>query len=197
MATTIEKSELLTRQQADLQARVAYEQGPRREYIQGIRDYSEGQIDVWSQVPYLTLMTHPGMSSGNTVPACALGFWPIESSGYRNGSIAVWVDLESGALIKGCPFNNDHAIRWLQRGLPQDFTPADDADVLKIDIEELDASAIVARARDRLLPNMEQHLGVDKYIIKDWGVAPVFRRENLRPSLQQACPQKTNANPTS
>ncbi|MDD4877969.1 MAG: hypothetical protein PHO02_02950 [Candidatus Nanoarchaeia archaeon] len=69
--------------------------------IEGIKEYSESQMDTWREIPSLALEADGRTGFSDSLALAYYdGYWRIESSIGRQGYYSVFVELETGSLVK-------------------------------------------------------------------------------------------------
>jgi hypothetical protein len=120
----------------------------RQERVRSIRQLSESQVETWRQIPMAALMAdpEPGRLGENAYAYCD-GYLPIWSSNRSDASPAVLVDLATGKLVRGVSYDEKAEQTESNRGTAQPGVPAEDADLLRLDVEELDAPKALLKLR--------------------------------------------------
>lgn len=121
-----------------------------KKLVKQIRGYSKSQKKLWQQIPWLTLEAD-GRNGylDNFSRAYHHGFWAIESS-KSMGYYSVYVDLETGKLVDA--FFASHSFSMHDIDIPKksELKPAKNENVLRISIDELDASQIIQELKEKI-----------------------------------------------
>ncbi len=123
----------------------------RAECAQLIRDYSVSQVETWRRIPMAALMADedPGVN-GDNAPAYWDGYLPLLSSIRPDDPApAVLVDLETGELVRGHRYDEVNEQTEFHRGNAQPEVPAEDEDLLRIRLEELNARDLLDELIER------------------------------------------------
>lgn len=158
------------------------------EGAQLIRDYSISQVETWRRIPMAALRADedPGINGENS-PAYWDGYLPIWSSVRSDDPApAVLVDLETGELVRGHRYDEKNEQTEFHRGTSQPGVPAEEEDLLRIRIEELDAKALLSELFERQVrvsvledpTNAEWITSRRKAVIEKVGLALSYTRRN-------------------
>ena len=146
-----------------------------KELIDKIREVSRSQKDTWQQIPFLALQAD-GRSgySDQYARAYTQGYWAVRAT-VRNGSYAVYVDLETGELVNA--FNSRKV--------------AEDEDVLLIasSLNQIDVASLIKELRKQVKQptspsyNVQEQEKWRQEILKEYNLKP--REYRRKVSLQE------------